>query len=128
MKITIERHKGSKGKDTLRLVYYYGSSTNPDSGKETQDKKREALDLFLFTTPNTKAEKQHNKETLLLAESIKAKRIVDYAKGRFGLIEIPVTFPETAKPNLLKVNLTVNLDQLIKELAKHGYQVINTNL
>jgi hypothetical protein len=37
-------------------------------------------------------------------------------------------FPETVKPNLLRLNLTVDLDQLIKELAKHGYQLVEANL
>lgn len=61
MKIALERRKRTKGRDTLRLVYYFGSSVDPETGKIKHDRKREQLDLFLFTTPKTPAEKQHNK-------------------------------------------------------------------
>jgi integrase len=86
MKIALERRKGTKGKDTLRLVYYFGSSVDPETGKIKHDRKREQLDLFLFTTPKTPTEKQHNKEALQLAENIKAKRLTEIASGKHGFI------------------------------------------
>ncbi len=81
----------------------------------------------LYATPNTDIEEQHNKETLLLVEQIKEKQLADYAKGHYRLIDTPMTFHESVKPNLIKLNLTIDLDQLIKELAKHGYQVVKAN-
>jgi hypothetical protein len=128
MKITIEKRINKAGdKQNIRLVYYYGSRRN-EEGKIKHDRKFKHLDQFLYSNPKTEFEQQHNKETLELVEQIKSKQLADYAKGQFGLIDIPVMFPETVKPNVLKVNLTVDLDQLIKELAKHGYQLVETSL
>ena len=128
MKITIEKRPNKAGdKQTIRLVYYYGSRKD-ETGKLIQDRKREQLDQYLYTNPKTKQEKQHNKETLQLVEAIKSKQLADYAKGQFGLIDIPVMFHETVKPNLLRLNLTVDLDQLIKELSKHGYKLVDGGL
>lgn len=128
MRITIEKCTNKAGdKQTIRLVYYFGSRRN-EAGKLIHNRKHKHLDQFLYTNPKTEFEQQHNKETLLLVEQIKSKQLADYTKGQFGLIDIPVLFPETVKPNLLKVNLTVDLDQLIKELAKRGYQLVETSL
>ena len=128
MKITIEKRINKTGdKQIIRLVYYYGSYAD-ENGKTKHNRKSKHLDQFLYTNPKTEFEQQHNKETLQLVEQIKSKQLADYAKGQFGLIDIPVMFPETVKPNLLKVTLTLDPDQLIKELAKHGYQLFETNL
>jgi hypothetical protein len=57
MKITIEKRPNKAGdKQSIRLVYYYGSRKGVD-GKVIQDRKREQLDLYLFTNPKTKPEK-----------------------------------------------------------------------
>ena len=128
MKIYIEKitNKASD-KQSIRLVYYYGSRRN-EAGKLIHNRKSKQLDQYLYTNPKTEFEEQHNKETLQLVEQIKSKQLADYAKGQFGLIDIPVMFPETVKPNLLTLNLTVDLDQLIKELARYGYQLVESNL
>ena len=104
MKITIERITNKAGdKQAIRFVYYYGSQRN-GNGKLIHERKRKHLDQYLYTNPQTEFEQQHNKETLLLVEQIKSKQLADYTKGQFGLIDIPVMFPETVKPNLIKVN------------------------
>jgi integrase len=84
MKITIEKitNKASD-KQTIRLVYWYGSKTD-ENGKTKHDRKYEKLDLYLHTNPTTKFEKQHNKETLQLVEQIKSKRIAEAASGQHG--------------------------------------------
>jgi hypothetical protein len=127
MKITIEKITNKAGdKQSIRLVYYYGSHTN-EAGKLVHDRKSKYLNQYLYTNPKTKLEKQHNKETLQLVEQIKSKQLAEYTKGQYGFTDIPIVFPETVKPNLLKVTLTLDLDQLIKELAIHGYQLVETN-
>jgi integrase len=84
MKITIEKITNKAGdKQTIRLVYWYGSKTD-ENGKTKHDRKYEKLDLYLHTNPTTKFEKQHNKETLQLVEQIKSKRIAEAASGQHG--------------------------------------------
>ena len=86
MKITIEKRANKEGdKQALRLVYWYGSHTD-ENGKIKHDRKLEQLDLYLYTDPKTKPEKQHNKETLQLVENIKAKRLVEAASGQHGFV------------------------------------------
>lgn len=87
MKITIEKRINKDGdKQSIRLVYWYGSRTD-ENGKTTHDKKWEQLDLFLHAHPATKPEKQHNKETLQLVENIKAKRIAEAANDQHGFTD-----------------------------------------
>ena len=87
MKITIEKRLNKAGdKQTIRLVYFYGSRTD-ENGKLIQDRKREKLDQYLYANPKTKPEKQHNKETMQLVEQIKAKRIAEAASGQNGFTD-----------------------------------------
>lgn len=87
MKITIEKRTNKEGdKQTLRLVYWYGSHTD-SAGKTKHNRKREQLDQYLYANPKTKPEKQHNKETLQLVEAIKAKRLVEAASGQHGFTD-----------------------------------------
>lgn len=84
MKITIEKITNKAGdKQTIRLVYWYGSKID-ENGKTKHDRKREQLDLYLYSNPATKLEKQHNKETLQLVDQIKSKRISEAASGQHG--------------------------------------------
>jgi hypothetical protein len=127
MRITIEKITNKAGdKQTIRLVYNYGSQKGVD-GKVIHHRKRKHLNQYLYIKPKTKAEEQHNKETLGLVEQIKQKQLSDYTKGQFGLIDIPMLFPETVTPNLIKLTLSIDIDQLTKELAKQGYQLVKAN-
>ena len=72
MKVTL-RKRNQGGKTWLYLDYY-------ESGK----RRTETLKLFLFPKPKTQLEKQHNKETLQLAQSIEAQRILEIQSGEFG--------------------------------------------
>lgn len=88
MKITVEKNTNKEGdKQTLRLVYWYGSYKTHE-GKLKHARKREQLDQFLYTNPKTKLEKQHNKETHQLVEAIRAKRITEAATGQHGFTDI----------------------------------------
>lgn len=83
MKITVEKRLNAKGdKQTIRLVYWYGSHVS--GGKTKHDRKYEQLDLYLFPKPANSFERQHNKETLQLVEQIKSKRIAEEARGEQG--------------------------------------------
>ena len=44
------------------------------------------LKLYLFETPKTNLEKEHNKETQMLAESIRAKRMLDFQTTGKGFV------------------------------------------
>ena len=59
--------------DRIRLsldIYHQGKS------------KFENLRLYLFGKPKTQIEKDHNKRTRVLAESIKAKRVLDIQEDK----------------------------------------------
>jgi len=83
MKVSIEKRAIAGNKQSLRLVYYYGSTTDAN-GKVVHQRKRETLDLFLYIKPKTPLEKQHNKEAEQLAEAIRAKRVVEAQSGKHG--------------------------------------------
>ena len=88
MKITIETPTNKAGdKKSIRLVYWHRSYTDKE-GKLKHERTREQLNQYLYATPATKFEKQHNKETLLLVEQIKAKRITEAVSGQHGFTDI----------------------------------------
>lgn len=70
-------NKGRIPKTTLFLAYHYGSGKKRDY---------ENLNLFLYEKPKSQLEKDHNKETLQLAETIKAKRILDAQATSHGFV------------------------------------------
>jgi integrase len=62
--------------DRVRLhldIYYKGKS------------KFENLELFLYTKPKTQQQKEQNKKTNIIAESIKAKRILELQEDRYDI-------------------------------------------
>jgi integrase len=99
------RHKPiSKERLTLYLDFY-PPIPHPDTGKLTR---REFLGLYLFEKPRTQLDRHHNKETLALAENIRAQRQLDIQNLRFGFL------------SKIKQNMTL-LDFYKKEVAKrHG--------
>lgn len=72
MKVTLrERNQG--GKTSLYLDYYH-------KGK----RKAEYLKLYLNPNPKSKEERELNKKTLQLAESVRAKRQIEIQNGIYG--------------------------------------------
>jgi integrase len=69
--------KGRVRKTSLYLVCHYGPG---------QKREYEHLKLYLYDKPKTALERDHNKETLKLAEAIKAKRILDSQSTAHGFI------------------------------------------
>lgn len=84
MKVHLRQRKQSKdGGISLYLEFYKGSTKTPD-GKVKNLRDYEYLNLYLIDKPKTPIEKQHNKDTLQLAESIKAKRALEIKNGLYG--------------------------------------------
>lgn len=72
MKVTL-RQRNQGGKTSLYLDYYH-------NGK----RKTEYLKLYLYPNPKTKDQKDLNKKTLQLAESIMAQKQVEIQNGYYG--------------------------------------------
>ena len=83
MKITISKRKGKVGRLNLWLEFYHGY-TKTSEGKIKHQREYENLNGFLYAKPKTPAEKQHNKQSLQLAEAIRAKRVVEVQHGQHG--------------------------------------------
>lgn len=84
MKIHLRKRKHSKqGKTSLYLELYKGSTKNHD-GKIVGNREYEYLNLYLIDKPRNPIDKKHNKETLQLAENIKAKRELEIKNGEYG--------------------------------------------
>ncbi|HVA98472.1 MAG TPA: site-specific integrase [Bacteroidia bacterium] len=84
MKIHLRQRKHSKkGKISLYLEIYKGTIKKAD-GSITGNRAYEYLNLYLIDKPRTPIDKQHNKETLKLAENIKAKRELEIQNGQYG--------------------------------------------
>lgn len=71
------KQSGKKQMSTLYLSYI------PRPGAKVQ---YEWLNLRIFENPKTNTEKDHNKETMLLAESIRAKRLLDMQTSIHGFV------------------------------------------
>jgi integrase len=84
MKVHLRQRKQSaSGSISLFLEIYKGTTTNSD-GKIKNIRDYEYLNLYLIDNPKTPIDKQHNKDTLQLAESIKAKRELEIKNGLYG--------------------------------------------
>ena len=70
MKVSLRQKKISKGRKSLYLDFY-PPIIHPVTGKSTR---REFLKLFLFEKPKWEADRMHNKETMILAQNIRAQR------------------------------------------------------
>ncbi len=78
----------SEGKESLFLDYYFGYTVKFDERKGKNvtkiNRKREYLKLYLWQSPRTPIERQHNKETLQLAKCIrnnKSQLLLNEQKG-----------------------------------------------
>jgi len=84
MKVHLRKRKQTKsGSISLYLEIYNGTTTS-SKGKAINKRKYEYLNLYLIDKPKTSIDKQHNKDTLQLAESIKAKRELEIQNGLYG--------------------------------------------
>ncbi|EEW3249758.1 site-specific integrase [Vibrio vulnificus] len=84
MKIFIEKRTlKADGTRTLRLIYDHGY-TIKSNGSRQRKREHEVLDLFVYDKPKTPTQRQHNKEHMLLAETIKSKRLVEWQSQKHG--------------------------------------------
>jgi integrase/recombinase XerD len=83
MKIHLRKRKQSKnGKINLFLEFYKGYEIR--NGKASALRNYKSLDLFIYEKPSNHTEKQHNKQTLQLANSIRNKKELDIKSGIYG--------------------------------------------
>ncbi len=52
----------------------------------TQKRSYEFLKLYIYDKPKTIIEKDHNRETLQLAESIKAQKVLEFNSKKHGFV------------------------------------------
>lgn len=81
-KVTLRRKAIGKGRNTLFLDIY-PPVIHPDTGKLTR---KHYLKIYIYDKPKTVLEKLHNKETIELAETIRARRQLEVQSRRFGFI------------------------------------------
>jgi len=70
-KVKLRQRSISKGRKSLYLDFY-PAILNPKTGK--YDKRREYLGLYIYDNPQNSIDKLHNKETLLIGQSIRQQR------------------------------------------------------
>jgi hypothetical protein len=84
IKVFLREKKLMHGKRGLYLDFY-PPITHPETLKETR---REHLRLTIFEKPKTYLEKEHNKETKMLAENIRAQRQLEFQAGVYGFVTV----------------------------------------
>lgn len=82
MKVTL-REKPIKNNKISLYLDFYPAIVHPETGKDTR---RDFLGLYLFDKPRTELDRQHNKETRLLAQNICAKRQLEVQAGNYGFL------------------------------------------
>lgn len=85
MKISIEKRSTSDGRQSLRLVFFFGYRFDPEKDAKVKQRAYESLDLFIYKSPKTPQERQHNKDVLQIAESVRAKRLLEMQSNKFGI-------------------------------------------
>ena len=82
MKVFLRNKNISDGRSTLYLDFY-PPIPHPLTGKATR---REFLKLYVYQKPKGEAEREHNKDTKLLAENVRAQRQIAIQNGNFGFM------------------------------------------
>jgi integrase len=125
MKVHLRQRKQSKdGSISLFLEIYKGTITSSD-GKVKNLRNYEYLNLYLIDKPKTPIDKQNNKDTLQLAESIKAKRELEIKNGLYGFTNefkqstnFIEYFKDQTEKRLQSVGNYGNWDSTLKHLIK----------
>ncbi|MDQ3374784.1 MAG: site-specific integrase, partial [Acidobacteriota bacterium] len=80
MKVSLREKKLLHGKRSLYLDFY------PPIIVDDKRTRREFLSLYVYEKPKTETEREHNKETRLLAENVRSKRQLDLQANPHGFI------------------------------------------
>jgi integrase len=96
------RRKAISGNRKSLYLDFYPPIPRPETGKATR---REFLGLYLHEKTKNPLDKQSNKETLQLAENIKAKRQIEIQAGNYGFLNT-------------RANAETNFVHYIKQLAE----------
>ena len=83
MEIKLIKRELKNGRTSLVLEYYLGYTLGAN-GTTRPKRKFETLEYFLYTTPRNKAEPDHNKINLEMAEKVKAKRLLAEQNEQYG--------------------------------------------
>lgn len=75
IEIKLIKRELKNGRTSLVLEYYLGYTLGAN-GTTRPKRKFETLEYFLYTAPRNKAERDHNKINLEMAEKVKAKRLL----------------------------------------------------
>ena len=86
MKVHLRQRKQTKSGSISLFLEIYKGTTITQEGKIKNLRDYEYLNLYLIDKPKTPIDKQHNKDTLQLAESIKAKRELEIKNGLYGFV------------------------------------------
>ncbi|MBP6002211.1 MAG: site-specific integrase [Pyrinomonadaceae bacterium] len=133
-KVFLREKKLNHGKRGLYLDFY-PPIVNPNTLKETR---REHLRIYIYEKPRNELEREHNKETKILAESIKSRRQLDLQSAAYGFvsnqsrqmdfIDYFQKLVETKRKTTSKSN-SENWSAVLKHLAKFaGKKVRFANL
>lgn len=82
MKVFLREKKLSKNRRSLYLDFY-PPIPHPETRKPTR---REHLKLYIYERPKTETERDHNKETKILGETIRSQRQLDIQSGYYGFL------------------------------------------
>ncbi|MEZ5427299.1 MAG: site-specific integrase [Pyrinomonadaceae bacterium] len=77
------REKKLVGGQLSLYLDFYPPIKHPETKKETR---RQFLKLYLYARPGTELQRDHNKETRMLAETIRAKRQLEVQVGDYGFL------------------------------------------
>lgn len=83
MQVKLRKKAITKGRKSLYLDFY-PEILNPETGKFTR---REFLNLYIYEKPTSAIQKQHNKETILLAQNICAQRQLSVQADDYGFLK-----------------------------------------
>jgi len=84
MKVKLKTRERKNGKSSLYLEYYMGYEKTPE-GKFIYKRKKENLDLEIFTSPKNTKQREHNKTNYEIAQKVLYERITDINKNKFDI-------------------------------------------
>ena len=126
MKVSIREKELSDGRKSLYLDIY-----NP---KSRPKRKKEFLKLYLFGNPRNQKEREANRKTSLLAESIRSKRLLELQHNQFGFSHLNQEantnfieyFSEQAEKRKESTGNYGNWDSVLKHLIRHSGKDFST--